>query len=167
MDRFLGLQEVVSCDVIWPEEDEGNLLNFHCWLDFSAGDVKKTMVLKLQRFIFILGQAYKFQDSAVSRTWSTSLYSTDMTTSQAPAIRAGHGVSQAVSKANNTSAIYTYLDESRYPLFERKRSTELGLVVYLSKFPRTDCRGRFSRFLRGVGVAPCKLFWPHPVSKSE
>lgn len=90
-----------------------------------------------------------------------------MTTSEAPAVRAEHGISQAVSKATDISAMYTHLDESRYPLSERKRSTEPGLVVYASRFPLQDCRERFSRFLRAVGVAPCKLFWPHPVPKSR
>ena len=72
MDNFLRKQEVVSCDVIWPEKDEDNLLNFHCWLYFSTKDVKKIMKSKLREVIFVLGTVYEFQDSAVSRTLSTS-----------------------------------------------------------------------------------------------
>lgn len=75
MDNFLRTQEVVSCDVIWPERDEDNLLNFHCWLDFSSKGVKKIMESKLQEIVFVLGVVYEFQDSAVSRTFSTSLCS--------------------------------------------------------------------------------------------
>lgn len=75
MDSFLRTQEVLSCDIIWPEKDEDNLLNFHCWLNFSSEDVKKIMESKLREVMLRLGTVYEFQDSAVSRTLSTSFSS--------------------------------------------------------------------------------------------
>ncbi|KAI0170207.1 hypothetical protein BJ166DRAFT_494111 [Pestalotiopsis sp. NC0098] len=143
------MKEVAPCHVMWPEKDEDHPLNFHCWLNFPSIVVKKGEGIKLQEFVFNYNEAYEFQDF------------------EAPAVVAKLEVSETASRAIDTSTMYTHLAQFNWPLTDRKRLMELGLVVYVSKFPPKDSRDRFVQFLRGVGVAPCKLFWPRPVFASD